>query len=167
MQAHIEQCAFGNTECPWPCKETMPLGSIVDHIKNTHQCLVSKGIVHWPTKDNKQTLNHRPVLEIFDGRSFLLNAVKKDFIFMFWVTIVGSEEDAQQYEVKMSATSVDATTNVNTQGKVYSIEKSRSDVVNSTDGILEISPKMATKLGKTRDDDGTFCVDIAYNIVRK
>ena len=143
------------------------MGGIVDHLQNTHKCLVSKGIVHWPTKHHKQTINPRPVLEIFDGRSFLLNAIKKDFIFMFWVTIVGSEDDAQKYYVEMSATSVDETTNVNTLGKVYSIEKNKSDVVKGTDGILEISPKMATKLGKTRDDDGEFCVDIDYNIVRK
>ena len=165
MRAHIEQCVFGNILCPC-CKETMRLEGIVNHLKNTHKCVVSKGIVHWPTNHHKRAVNLRPVLETFDGRSFLLNANKKDFIFMFWVTILGSEEDAHQYDVKMSATSVDGNTKVITKGKVYSIEKGKNDVVKGTDGILEISPKMATKLGKTRRD-GTFCINIDYNIVRK
>ena len=166
MQAHIKQCAFGKILCPWPCKDTMPFAVVIDHLKNTHNIIVSKGIVHWPTQHHKQVANHRPVLETFDGLYFLLHAMKKDFNLMFWVTIVGSEEVARQYDVIMRATSADETTNVSTQGKIYSIEKRKSDVVEGTDGILEISPKMATKLGKSRED-GVFCVDITYNIVRK
>ena len=167
MQRHIAQCVFGNIECPYlHCTKWMQLRDVADHLKDTH------GKILWVKAKGPQcsinfNLPHQlKAIKRFDGYSFILNCYKEESTLIFWVQIIGTEEDAQQYEVKMSATSVDATTNVNTQGKVYSIEKRKGEVLNESDGFLEIGKKMATRL-VTRDADGELGVEVIFIIVRK
>ena len=85
---------------------------------------------------------------------------------MFWVTIVGTENDAQRYEAKMNAVPKDnATANIMIKGKVYSIVKSREDVLRDENGILELGRIMAGKMGKMIN--GEMKLEIKYHIVRK
>ena len=170
MQAHIEQCVFGNVECPYlPCQEKMPLGNIVGHLKNTNKAIETKhrepnaDRIFWPVDQQTPNQNYKAIIHHFDGHCFIFNCNMKDSNMTFWTIIVGSEEDAQRYKVSMSISGelVDGATK--TLGKVYSIEMTKTDVLKSTSGILEISPKMITMVGRTWDN-GRFCVCIDYNI---
>ena len=147
MQVHIKQCVFQNVKCPsWLfCKAyEMPMGNVVDHLKETNQAIELKGngpevIATWPIEQMGRNRYYRPLLKHFDGCSFLINCHKKEYTLIFWLTIVGTEEDAQKYEVKLRAESTNADTCIRTRGKVYSIGIRKTDVLKCTSGFLEIS----------------------------
>ena len=169
MEAHLELCEFQNNECPyWTCKEKMPLENIIDHLKDVHEVnlIIEEGeedsSLTWPVEHEDFT----PAIMMFDGHSFLLNCYLKEYTIIFWVTIVGTEEDAQKYEAIMTVESADATKCIKTQGKVYSTEMSKIDVLNGASAEFEIGKKMAKGIGITRED-GVLCVEVDYNIFRK
>ena len=174
MQEHIQQCVFQNHECPyWTCKEKMRQRNIVDHLKNVH---VVNVIIEEGGEDSLMipiqiSVPIAPVewsgaIVMFDGNSFLLNCHAKEHTMIFWVTIVGTEEDAQKYEAVMSVESAEATTTIKIQGKVYSTEMSKNDVLNGASAKFEIGRQMAKGIGITRDD-GVRCIEVVFNIFRK
>ena len=168
MQAHVKQCKFREVECPrWPCEEMVTYGEVVDHLKNAHGTTretINERSVMWSLNQQQQHKTHVPILSFYHGRTFIFNCMKRDHITMLWVTVLGTEEEAKTFEVVMTAgPHRDMQTRM--RGKVYSIEKSKEEVLQDPHGILEISNNMAGKMGEMEEGEPWLHVD--YDIIRK
>ena len=82
---------------------------------------------------------------------------------MLWVTLLGTEEEAKTFEVKMTAGTHD--TLISMRSKVYSIDKRKEEVLQEHGGVMEVSKNMADKMG--RMEDGKFMLHVKYYITRK
>ena len=86
---------------------------------------------------------------------------------MLWVTILGTEEEAQTFEAKIIACPHYGMcdTSIKIRGKVYNIDMSKEEVLQDQRGILEMSKNMADKIGIMRDGKLRICTE--YDIIRK
>ena len=168
IQAHLGQCIFGKFECPhWPCKEMVTYGEAVEHLKNTHDTIVvnsERNEIMWKLHQQQKDVTSVPILSFVHGRKFILNGIKVDNIMMLWVTVLGTEEEAQTLDVIMTA-GPHCHMQTRMRGKVYSIEKSKEEVLQDPHGILEISNNMAGKMGEMEEGEPWLHVD--YDIIRK
>ena len=78
---------------------------------------------------------------------------------MFWVCILGPEEEAQKFEARITA-GPHRDTQTRMRGKVYSIEKSKEEVLEDQGGILEISNNMAGKMGVMEEGEPWLHMDL-------
>ena len=174
MQNHIRYCIFTMIKCNYlakilPCNEMIPYGEMVDHLKNKHKAFECRTEASGEIKDivysipNASNAYSRPIIAKIDDSTFVLNHVTRDNSLICWVTILGTEENAQKYEVKITAAPNDAS--AKTRGKVYSIAMSTEDILKDPSGTLYIGKNMADKMAVMRD--GTPRIHTDYHIIRK
>ena len=113
---------------------------------------------------DRQTMEYGQLaITIIHDRTFFLNFLKRDHIEMLWVTLLGTEEEAKTFEVKMTAGTHD--TLISMRSKVYSIDKRKEEVLQEHGGVMEVSKNMADKMG--RMEDGKFMLHVKYYITLK
>ena len=83
---------------------------------------------------------------------------------MFWVTILGTEEEAQKFEVRITAgpNHKNDDMGIKITGRVYSIEMSKDEVLQDQNGILEVSKNMTGKMGEIQN--GVFEIYTEFDI---
>ena len=79
---------------------------------------------------------------------------------IFWITILGNQEEAQRYEVKITA-APETDTTIKARRKVYSTDTSKEDVLKDPSGILKISKDLTDSMVIM----GYILMD--YHIIRK
>ena len=144
-----------------PCRE------VEDHLKKVHESFVCrteasgeiKGI-YW---HELYKLKGTPLIAKVGGRTFFLTCISRERSHFFWITILGSEEDAQKYEVKMTAAPKGDTT-ITARKKVYSTDMSKEDILKDSSGILKICKDLAESLSLR---DGNLVIYMDYHIIRK
>ena len=95
-------------ECPHcPVKKIVEFKEVVNHLQNEHQCFCGSCIageisiwMAWPLRLRFSTT----VIAEFDNQTFLLMSFLREAMLFCWVTVLGSREDADRYEVKMTMT---------------------------------------------------------------
>ena len=106
-----------------------------------------------------------PRIVLFDNQTFLLNCIVRDNNWSTFVTVIGGEELADKYEVKMSIpTDEDKPASISLLGKVFSADLDKEDLLQDHYGILEFNSNMAVKLGDMWDADDLE-IDISYEII--
>ena len=169
MQNHIRYCTFEKIKCPaYLCNEMIPHGEMVDHLKIRHKSWECRTEASGEIQDifwNITIPSMGHIIAKVDGNFFLLNGIiTKDLSIILWVTIVGTEEVAKRYEVKITAAPF-GNTSAKTRGKVYSIDTSTKDILKDPRGTLDISKNMAKKMAEMKDGTPRICQH--YHIIRK
>ena len=174
MQNHVDGCKYRrNINCPvLNCKVKTSAEKIVYHLRNIHKALECRieapgkvKEIYWQI-DQIEYSRFVPLVAIIEGRTFLLNFTKRNFTSFVWVSIVGTENDAQRYEAKMIVAPRDeATSSYMIKGKVYSIEENMNDVLRDGDGVMEVGRIMVEKMGKMVDGNMRLYID--YHIAQK
>ena len=145
-----------------PCRE------VEDHLKNVHESFVChtteasaeiRGI-YW---GNRQEYNQVVIAKV-GGRTFFLNCISRERSHFFWITILGSKEDSQRYEVRMTAAPRGDTT-ITARKKIYSTDMSKEDILDDSSGILKISKDLADSMAIMKEGKLSLYVD--YHIIRK
>ena len=153
----------------------------VNHLKGDHN-----GVNEWPADESGRVENFRwkmnlkhfnktqikpdanwelgcsPQLTQFEGRTFILQCFANDSAWKFWVTLLGNEDEANNFEVKMDACRDGCPLTISFRGKIYSTDTKKKDVLSDEKGILELSHNQVRMLGKIDDS-----CDINYQIIRK
>ena len=78
----------------------------------------------------------------------------------FWITTMGNQEEAQRYEVQITA-APETDTTIKARRKVYSTDISKEDVLKDPSGILKISKDLTDSMVIM----GYILMD--YHIIRK
>ena len=173
MQNHIRYCIFTMIKCNYlakilPCNEMIPYGEMVDHLKNKHKAFECRteasGEIKYISYPFSSKAYYYPIIAKIDDSTFFLNCVKRDHSIIYWVTILGTEENAQKYEVKITS-APNEDTSAKTRGKVYSIAMSTEDILKDPSGTLYIGKNVADKMAVMRD--GTPRIYTDYHIIRK
>ena len=153
-------------ECPsFICQKMLPCRNVVDHLKDAHNSpvcpMAAPGITRgeyliqwqyqWATS---------PGIAKIDGKTFFLNYIMRDLSMIFWITILGNQEEAQRYEVKITA-APETDTTIKARRKVYSTDTSKEDVLKDPSGILKISKDLTDSMVIM----GYILMD--YHIIRK
>ena len=125
-----------------------------------------KGI-HWPIAQVAPDY-YDPIIANVDGQIFLLNFTTSGhdgFQYKYWVTVLGTREVAQRYEVKIIAEPGGNTT-IAAVMKVHSTDMNKTDILRDPSGTLEITKNMAERMAKeNREGRKRFYVN--YHIIRK
>ena len=134
MQDHLDVCSHGKIECQlWPCREMVLRKEFVNHLKGDHE-----GVKEWQAGESgrvknlnwigydirkKQFANWEevwcPQLTQFEGRTFLFHCLANDSVWKFWVTLLGDENEANNFEIKMDARRDGSPLNISFRGKIY------------------------------------------------
>ena len=154
----------------------MEFGNVIDHLKNAHGSIVCRikecgqggetdGHIYWPIAHKHR--GYGPVIANVDGQTFLLNCTtsRKDFLNKYWVTVLGTKEVAQRYEVKITA-APEGNTTITAVMKVHSTDMSKTDVLKDPEGTLEISKNMAERMAQ-KNEYNRAQINIDYHIIRK
>ena len=175
MKDHLDICSYGKIECQYlRCRKMVLRKELVTHLKGHHDA-----VKEWPADEFGRIKNFnwkmsleifnetvqvwwRPQLTQFEGRTFILQGLAQDFSWKFWVTLLGDEDEANTFEVKMDAFRVGSPLNISLRGKIYSTDTKKKDVLSDGKGILELSHNQVRMLGKIDDS-----CDINYQIIRK
>ena len=163
MQEHIRRCIFGKFECPtWICKEMIPYGEVVDHLKNTHgsPVQIKRKFAILPNKIEF----YSPLISFVHDQTFFLNCIKRDHATILCVTMLGTEEEAKTFEVKMTVGPNDDLC-IRMPCKVYGIDIRKEDVLKDSRGIVEISESLANRMSTMLD--GVLCIQMEYKITHK
>ena len=153
-------------ECPhFLCQRMLPCREVVDHLKDAHK---SK-IYDMPASGKiklMQTIQaaYSPGIAKIDGKTFFFNSITRDFSMIFWISIMGNQEEAQRYEVKITA-APETDTTIKARRKVYSTDTSKEDVLKDPSGILKISKDLTDCMGIMVD--GRLKILMDYHIIRK
>ena len=184
MQDHLDVCSFRKIECQfWPCQEMVSSKKLVNHLKVDHD-----GVSEWPVDGYGRVHNFdwiwgsmvlqwsdmnavasdmtsMPQIARFDGQTFILQNVIKNYAWKWWVTLLGDENEAKKYEVKMDVRRDGCLLNVSFWSKVYSTDNSKTYVLKDDKGILKLSQNQVRMLSKMKD--ATVWCMIKYQIIRK
>ena len=174
LQDHMGNCLYGTVECPfWTCKELLPKGDVVNHLEHDHGSLITNPItpngkvkISWPLNKRLQTYCFPPFVCQIDGKTFLLNCIVRDHVCMFWVSMLGAENDAEKYRANMVANSKGGSpiTISFENVQVYSIHTRKEDVLEAARGILEVDKKMVDKMS---EHNGAISMNIKNLVVHK
>ena len=163
MQAHEKQCKFRKVECPfWQCKEMFTYGEVVEHVQVAHEANEIGQHIRWPLNQQRENGYFMPYIAIFHCHTFFLNCIKMNHFTMFWVCILGPEEEAQKFEARITAGPNFENLQkmgIRITGRVYSIEMSKDEVLQDQTGILEVSKNMTGKMGKMQDGEFEICTE--------
>ena len=84
-----------------------------------------------------------------------------------FVTVIGSEELSERYEVKISVPKDGVKpASISLLGKVLSVDLSKEALLQKHQGILEFNNNMAAKLGTISEDD-QLEIGVRYEILLK
>ena len=164
MKDHIRCCIIGKIECPsWTCNDMILRAEIVNHLKNTHGApAYTKGTkLNWSVDQQGESVTFGVGITFAHGHTFFLNCVKIKYNTLFWVSILGSEKQAEIFQVQMAAGPHDDLC-IRMPGKVYSSDIGKEDVLKDPRGILDIGRNMADKMPKW--GDGKLRIPMAYDI---
>ena len=176
-------CDFGkDTECPyWTCKEVFEKKQVVEHLKDVHKsvlfaanasgklpgCIISH---RYPTENSQVQegiFKMPPTIIKYDSRIFIDNFIVRDDSWIMWVSILGSENDAKKYEVKMTASPEEDTPGqVSIRSKVYSTDVRKDDVLKDEEGGLELSKRLVKQLAAV-EDGNKYKIEIDCQIMKK
>ena len=184
VREHLNTCAFREKlteEKKIPCKQLiwsgcdreLSLAEIVDHLK-----IDERGHKGFARADEfgkfytsfRRTAPHndkwntwKPEIIAFKNQHFIFQAQVWNYVWIFWVTLVGSKEEAQKYEVKMSIPKkAGQHFTMSFQGKVFSVEDCVKDLANDRTNVLRLENSLAqvNEYGKPR-------IAIDYQIICK
>ena len=159
----------------------IPLGRVVDHLKNIHESRFArlessgKGNMNWSlyggwsigdSQRATSDISWAPLIKQFDGLTFLLNCHQRDFNRSCWVSVLSSNDISKKYEVRISTNKKgNETTFHKNRGPVYSTDIDPEDVLQDQEGVLELSKNQIKKLEEK--EEGKYSVYIDYEIIRK
>ena len=153
-------------ECPhMPCKKMVPIKEVFDHLKNDHGSYVCRTEASGEIRNMQYagSGSHKPVIAQFDGQIFLLKCVMEENRSLFWVTILGTDEKAKRYDVRITAAPQGNMT-LTARMKVYSTEIREENVLKDPCGVMEISKNNADRMIAERED-AKLVVD--FHIIHK
>ena len=160
----------------------IPLGRVVDHLKNIHESRITRldSLLHWKGNmywslcdwsigDSQRAtsdISWAPFITQFDGTTFLLNCHQRNFNRSCWVSVLSSNDISKKYEVRISTNKKgNETTFHKNRGPVYSTDIDPEDVLQDQEGVLELSKNQIKKLEEK--EEGKYSVYINYEIIRK
>ena len=179
VKKHEDSCSFRMIGCPTSfCKKMVPFARVKNHIRNIHgagylqnrsgkfRAFLSGAI---PSGDNlyDPEMSWAPSMTVYDGETFLINAIVKDHNWSLWVVIIGDKKIAQKYSVSMRISGLgEIAAAVTVWGNVYSIEVDVKDILDDWKGVLEFNKNMLRKLDRVRAD-GTRSIAVEYELRKK
>ena len=180
MREHTHTCSFGpKIECPyWNCETTVPLvygylalEKLSHHLKNVHghtdenQMPSENPLIGRCYTKRHEDITWKPWIISFKGHNFFLLACTENNVWMFWAVILGTEEDANKYEVIMSIKGNDGDNLDEFRGKVFSTDEDKKNVIWNPEGVLMLENDAAENFGSETADGLQIKLD--YQIIRK
>ena len=155
-------------ECPHlPCKKMVPIKEVFDHLKNDHHgSYVCRTAASGEIRNVQYSTglgSHTPVIAQFEGQIFLLKCLREENRSLFWVTILGTDEKAKWYDVRITAAPQGNMT-LTARMKIYSTEMREEDVLKDPCGVMEISKNIADRMIAEREDAKLV---VGYHIIHK
>ena len=166
MGIRIECEEASSIECPnLPCKKMVPIKGVFDHLKNDHGSYICRTEASGEIGNMQYAGlgSHKPVIAQFDGQIFLLKCVMEENRSLFWVTILGTDEKAKRYDVRITAAPQGNMT-LTARMKIYSTEMREEDVLKDPCGVMEISKNNADRMIAEREDAKLV---VGYHIIHK
>ena len=171
LREHIQACPFDlRVECQdWICKEMMSMGKLVDHLQEDHGCETWREEIETLVDYTKilSSGSFYPSIVMSMGNTFFLNVRIEQNNWKFWVVILGTEDDAKNYEVVLSIRDPDnqRTPGVELSGKVFGSEERQEDVI-KREGVVHLDEAIAENVF-SRSTMGELVLSVLYRIIRK
>ena len=182
MKEHTCNCSFGEKiteevkiKCQYIfCEEKFTIGEMVVHLKDSHKSCelrpqkhigkLGSGSFKLPVDMlQSHTVSWPPSIASCRGQTFLLQAHILASDWVFWVTILGREEKAKKYEVKMSIpTKGNNKFYMGFREKVFSVDESVREILNNGKNVLRLNKNLAHTM-----EDGRQSFQIDYQIICK
>ena len=180
MKEHLGSCSFGEKiteevkiDCLHiSCGEKFTMGEMLDHLKNIHKSCehpayrkVNTRRWLWPLDLLQSTsLNWTPEIASYKNQTFLLHAHVRDHTWwVFLVTLLGREEEAKKYEVKMSIRKkAGQHFSMEFRGKVFGTEEPIKDILKDSKNGLRLINSLAHV-----NENGEPNFTIEYQIICK
>ena len=176
-------CDYGkDIECPyWTCKKVLEMKQVVEHLQDVHSSTLEAANAsgklpidicrhRYPTETSQVEYGIFPApprIIKYDSRIFIDNFIVRDDSWIMWVSILGSENDAKKYEVKMTASPEEDTPGqVSIRSKVYSTDVRKDDVLKDEEGGLELSKRLVKQLAAV-EDGNKYKIEIDCQIMKK
>ena len=172
LREHVKDCPFDlDVECQyWSCGEMVSMEEMTDHLKAAHQSLEifagDRKVWYYKWTKLHKTGNWRPKIVFSEGSTFFLHAMTEEDDWMLWVVLLGTEEDANKYEVIMSIKDDQGGLPlVESTGKVFHTDKKKKDFV-LEEGKLHLNKEIAENVA-SQNKDGNLVLKVYYNIISK
>ena len=166
---HINECPFDpKVECQfWNCKVMVSMEKMVNHLKESHKHLeISRdGKATMSYTKNKSIGNFFPTICHSKGDTFFIHAATEQDNWMLWVVLLGTKEDAQNYEIIMTVKDDLGLPLLEFTGKVFSIDKKKENIV-LEEGVLHLDKEFA-EIVASNNADGKLVLKVYYDIISK
>ena len=182
MKEHTCNCSFSEKtteevkiECQFiSCQEKIIMGDMVNHLKDFHKSYELRpkkhigklGSASWFLPVDmlqSKAVSWIPSIASCRGQTFVLQAHVHASDWVFWVTILGSEEEANKFEVKMSIPTKGSNKfYMGFREKVFSVDESVGEILKNRNNVLRLNKNLAHTI-----EDGRQSFQIDYQIICK